>query len=187
VQKLKIFALALAALLASGCASGPQFSTVSRSLPPVSEGKARIFFYRSTGLIGAAIQPDIKLNGLVVGTSVPLGVFYVDRNPGNIVVTTTTEVEKRLTFTVAAGETRYVRCSVGLGVLTYRILPELVGESEAKREMADLSYIGTAGLRAPVDAMQGTDSAPAVPGAPAAPPPDRPASMDDLKDLLPAK
>jgi hypothetical protein len=169
MRKLKIFALALTVLLAAGCATGPKFSTVANGLPAVPEGKARIFFYR-TAVIGAGIQPDIKVNGLVVGSSVPLGVFYVDRNPGNIVVTTTSEVEKRLTFTVGAGEIRYVRCDVGLGVLVYRIIPELVGDHEAKREMADLSYTGfaAAGMGVPADAIRGTAPAAAAPPSAAA-------------------
>ena len=62
-------------------------------------------------------------------------------------VVTGSEVEKRLSFTVSAGETRYVRSSVGLGVLVYRIIPELVGEEEAKKEIADLAYTGSNAMR----------------------------------------
>jgi hypothetical protein len=89
----------------------------------------------------------IKLNGAVVGKAEPNGIFFVDRDPGNMEVITGSEVEKRLSFTVSAGETRYVRSSVGLGVLVYRIIPELVAEEEAKKEIADLAYTGSNGMR----------------------------------------
>ena len=54
----------------------------------------------------------------------------------------TSEVEKALTFTIDEGQTRYVRLSVGLGVIVYRVYPELKDESEALPEIQSLSYIG---------------------------------------------
>lgn len=130
-----------ALLLAAGCASGPKFNTVESQLSSLTPGKARIFFYRSTAL-GAGIQPEVRLNGMVVGKSEPHGVFFVDADPGNMEVITGSEVDRKLTFTIAPGETRYVRLAVGLGVLVYRIIPELVDEADARKEIADLSYTG---------------------------------------------
>ena len=127
--------------LMAGCASGPKFNSVEASLAAVPAGKARIFFYRSTAL-GAAIQPEVRLNGTVVGKAEPHGVFFVDRDPGNMEVVTGSEVDRKLTFTVAAGDRRYVKLGVGLGVLVYRIIPELIDEAEALKEMSDLSYVG---------------------------------------------
>lgn len=133
-------------LLVAGCASGPKFSTVESQLASAPPGQARIFFYRSTSL-GAAIQPEIRLNGTMVGKAEPNGVFYVDRDPGNMEVVTGSEVEKKLTFTAGPGETRYVRCAVGLGLLVYRIIPELVDAREARKEIADLAYTGASSAR----------------------------------------
>jgi hypothetical protein len=146
MRKLWVSAATLVLFLLAGCASGPKFSTVESGLAPLPPGKARVFFYRATSL-GAAIQPEISLNGVVVGKAEPNGVFFVDRDPGNMEVVTGSEVEKRLTFTVSAGETRYVRSAVGLGILVYRIIPELVEEGEARKEIADLAYTGGGGTR----------------------------------------
>ena len=126
-----------------GCATGPKFNTVESGLSSVPPGKARIYFYRSTSF-GGAIQPDIRLNSVLVGRSEPNGIFFVDEDPGNIEVVTGSEVEKKLTFTVNPGETRYVKCSVTFGVLIARIIPELVSEEEAKKEIMDLAYTGKA-------------------------------------------
>jgi len=134
-------AVALLVLLTAACASGPKFNTVESGLSPLPGGKARIYFYRSTAL-GVGIQPEIYLNGAVVGKAVAHGVFFVDQNPGNMEVSTASEVEKKLTFGIGAGETRYVKCAVGLGVLVYRIIPELVDEAEARKEIAELAYTG---------------------------------------------
>jgi len=131
----------LLALLLAACASGPKFNTVENALAASPPGKARIFFYRATSL-GGAIQPEIKLNGTVVGKAEPHGVFFVDVDPGNMEVVTGSEVEKKLTFQVAPGDKRYVRSAVGLGVIVWRVIPELVDEEEAKKEIAELAYTG---------------------------------------------
>lgn len=128
-------------LSAAGCATGPKFNIIEKSLPSLSADKSRIYFYRSTSL-GGAIQPEIRLNGVVVGKAEPLGVFFVDHAPGNMEVVTGSEVEKKLTFTIAAGETRYVKAGVSFGILVYRIIPELIGEEEAKKEILDLAFTG---------------------------------------------
>lgn len=141
MHTLRLFGLACLLSLAAGCASGPRFDTVEKSFAAIPPGKARIFIYRATSL-GAGIQPDVLVNGSVVGKSEGNGIFYIDRDPGKIEVATTSEVERKLTFTIAAGETRYVRCAVGLGVLVYRIIPELVSEEEARKEIHDLAYSG---------------------------------------------
>ena len=91
-----------------GCASGPGYKDVKTSFTAVPSGSGRIFFYRASAL-GAAIQPDVKLNGEKVGTAVPDGFYYVDRASGDYEVTTTTELKKTLTFHLDAGQTRYVR------------------------------------------------------------------------------
>jgi hypothetical protein len=133
----------LLVLLVAACATGPKFETVANSLGATPQDKARIFFYRATSL-GAAIQPDIRLNGKVVGKAEPHGVFFVDVDPGNMEVVSGSEVEKKLTFQVAPTDRRYVRMAVGFGVVVWRVIPELVDEAEAKQEMAGLAYTGAA-------------------------------------------
>jgi hypothetical protein len=141
MRKLWLLGLACLLFLMAGCASGPKFNTVESGLAPLAAGKSRIFFYRPSSL-GAAIQPDVRLNGTVVGKAESHGVFFADRDPGNMEVITGSEVDRKLTFTIGPGDTRYVRLAVGLGVLVYRIIPELVDAGEARKEMADLAFTG---------------------------------------------
>src|SRR3982751_832209 len=129
--------------LVAACATGPKFETVANNLAATPQDKARIFFYRATSL-GAAIQPDIRLNGKVVGKAEPHGVFFVDVDPGNMEVVSGSEVEKKLTFQVAPGDRRYVRMAVGFGVVVWRVIPELVDEAAAKKERARRGYTGAA-------------------------------------------
>jgi len=142
-KPLIIAAMWLASALV-GCASGPKFHDVESNIGATPQGKARIYFYRASTM-GAAVQPSIKLNGAVVGAAEPKGVFFVDRDPGDIEVSTSTEVERKLTFTVAAGETRYVRLKMHVGLFVGHVIPELVDEKEAKEDIAGLAFTGSGG------------------------------------------
>lgn len=135
--------LAMSALLA-GCASGVKHSEMAASIPTVKPGEGRVYFLRSASMFGAAIQPDIRLNNDVVGTSQPGGFFFVDRPAGKYVAAAATETEKTLSFALDAGETKYVRSSPSLGLMVGRIVLELETPEKAQQELADLSYTGEA-------------------------------------------
>ena len=130
-----------AALLAA-CASGPKHAEIQSSIPALKASEGRLYVYRSGSMMGAAIQPNVVINGKVAGESKPGGFFFVDLAPGTVEVLTSTEVEKKLTLTLDAGQTRYVRTTVGFGVLVYRVYPELVDNNAGAKEIAETSYIG---------------------------------------------
>jgi hypothetical protein len=133
-------AAVLGVVLLTGCASGPKYTEVVSTLPSVSDSQGRIYFYRPSAF-GAAVQPDIHLNGQKVGTAKPHGFYFVDRAPGAYEVTAATETEKKLTFTLEPRQERYVRLKIQLGVLVGRIIPELVDKAEAEGELKGLSFI----------------------------------------------
>jgi hypothetical protein len=82
---LKLAGIAAIAAVLGGCAaSGAKFQEMAGSMPSLKPGEGRIFFLRSSSIVGAAIQPEIRLNGQVVGQSKPGGFFYVDRAAGKV-------------------------------------------------------------------------------------------------------
>jgi hypothetical protein len=139
------FALAMAfALVMAGCATGPKYSELASKTPQMKADEGRIYFYRSSSMMGAAIQPEVRLNGKVVGNSKPGGYFYVDRPAGAYVASASTETEKTASFNLDAGETKYVKTSPSFGVLVGRVVVTLESPTAAKAELASLSYTGTA-------------------------------------------
>jgi Protein of unknown function (DUF2846) len=127
----------------TGCAaSGPKLAEMQSSMPTLKADQGRVYFYRASGLVGAGLQPSVMLDGSAVGDSKPGGFFYVDTNAGSHEAVTSTEVSNKVTFALDKGEVKYVRTKATMGVLVYRIVPELVGQDEAKKEMAELSYTG---------------------------------------------
>ena len=138
----RLCAILFLSIFVSACASGPKFSEIQTSIPLLKSDQGRIYFFRSSSMFGAAIQPSILLNGAVVGDSQPGGFFFVDQAPGAKEVSTSTEVEKKLTFTLEPGQTRYVRTVIGFGIVAGRVYPELVDNATGEKEIADAGYIG---------------------------------------------
>jgi hypothetical protein len=179
-MRLRLFLLLCAVVLA-GCASGPKFSEIQSSLPALKPELGRIFFYRSS-VLGAAIQPNILVNGDVVGEMVPMGFFFVDRSPGNYLVSAATEAEATLPLSLEPNQTQYVRGSISFGAFVGRPSFTLVDSMNALNEMQDLGYVGSTGLH--VGAMRAT----APPDAPVqALADDSSATLKDLEGLLTGK
>jgi len=134
MMQFKKLMMVVALLALGGCASGPAYKDVSGSFAAVPAQSGRIFFYR-VATMGAAVQPEVKLNGQAVGKAVPKGFFFVDRAPGDYEVNTTTELKKALTFHLDAGQTRYVRLGISMGLMAGHVYPELVEDSVGKAEL----------------------------------------------------
>lgn len=137
----RFFVLMVTAALLAGCATGPKFAEVQSSIVPVARDKGRIYFYRQAEM-GLAVQPTIYVNGVAVGQSQPDGFFYVDHAPGKIEVKTETEVEEATTFTLASGQTRYVRTRVGIGLFVGRVYPEVMADEQGASDIRELNYTG---------------------------------------------
>jgi len=99
IRPSAVIAVLVSMLLAACATSGPKFSEMTAAMSTAGPDMGRIYFYRTT-VLGAAVQPGVRLNGEVVGKAVPNGFFYVDCPPGNYQVATETEVERMLTFTL---------------------------------------------------------------------------------------
>lgn len=168
MRKVRGLWAVLAAVVLAGCAAtGPKYGEVQGAIPTLAANKGRIYFYRDNSMFGAAIQPEIRLNGEVVGKSVPGGFFFIDRVPGSYEVVTSTEVENRNSVRLAAGDTRYIKTTISMGIMAGRVKPELVDPEQGRRDIMDLSYIGSPILQpAGQSAAQAPNTTPAVPSAP---------------------
>ena len=139
--RVAVFGLLLSV---AACAGGPKLADIQASIPPVPADRGRVWLFRDASPFGFAIQPAISLNGRKVGDSVPGGFFYVDEAPGNVVITTATEVDYSVKFILQPREERFVRTKIGFGILVGRVVPELVDPAEARTELATKSYTGGA-------------------------------------------
>lgn len=137
-----LLAVCTLGLALGGCWGGAaRYSEMRDKISPLSTGEGRIYIYRPA-FFGAegGFQPDVKINGQVVGGSVNGSFYYVDRPPGNYVITTSMEAGRSLSLTLESGQTRYVRVKTRAGFGIPSIYPELVDEAEGQREIVDLHY-----------------------------------------------
>lgn len=107
---------------------------------PIPAGQGRLVVYRTQALAGAVVQPAITINGAERGRCSPRGAFSVDLAPGQHIVGAATEVRQEAPVTVAAGQTSYLRCSVGMGLLVGRPRLEPVPASVGQQESAGLAF-----------------------------------------------
>lgn len=128
-------------LLLTACASGPKYSEVASGFPALDPEQGRIYIYRPSSF-GAAVRPNVTLNGAVVGEAISYGFFYVDRAPGDYTLMTSTEVDRSLSLTLQAGQTRYVRLGISFGFVVGHVYPELVDNTVGAEEIRKLSYTG---------------------------------------------
>jgi hypothetical protein len=133
--------LALAALAACatlvGCASGPTFAEYRSTLPPCPKGEARVWFYRPAW-VGAAVQPNVNLDGAPVGKAVPKGFFHADTTPGVHQVSITTEWTHKRPITVPPNTDSFIRLNLFPGLFVAHIVPEQVPPPQALSEIQDL-------------------------------------------------
>lgn len=167
--------LVLAVLAAGlfGCsASGPRFSEMADSMPSLGENEGRIYFYRNS-ILGAAIQPDVTVNGQVVGASRPSSFFYIDRPAGAYRASARTEAEGTIDIVLRPKQTAYVSMSISMGLLVGRPNFERVSEAEGRNELQSLAYddafAATRTVKATPPATSSSDATAAAPAAVAKP------------------
>ena len=140
-----LLAMFLAAgFMAAGCAIGPKHASVADSIPEMnaSAGQGRVFFYRDGSPLGFAVQTTIYLNEDAVGKSKAGSFFFVDVDQGTCVVSCETEAEYTISFDLEAGETKYVRTRIEVGVIVGRIVPYVEIEEVAMKTLPSTAYIG---------------------------------------------
>lgn len=137
--QLPLFVLTLG--LFTGCASGPTYQEHASAMQPVSAENGRIYIYRKSAL-GAAVQPEVRVDDNVVGKAKPKGFFYVDLPPGNHVISASTEAERNLNLTLDTSEEKYVRLEIKMGAFVGHVKPVLVETAVGKEEIQAMKYMG---------------------------------------------
>jgi hypothetical protein len=141
MKKLLFLLPLLGLLLLGGCASGPSYSVAKDMIPPLAPGQARLVFYR-TSVLGAAVQPPVRVNGEKVGTATAQGFFVKDLPPGNYEISTATEVKRTLSVALEAGQTRYVRLEISMGFFAGHVSPVLVEPAVGEIDVQKCKYTG---------------------------------------------
>lgn len=133
----------------AACASGPKLGDVSSTLSKPPAGDGRIYVYRTQVFGGAAVQPTIYIAKQKAGTCVPNGVFIADIPAGSYDAAAQTEIESRVHFSIVAGEEKYIRCQIGMGVFIGEPKLDLIDPAEGHDDVQGLSFTGQEAITPP--------------------------------------
>ena len=127
---------ALAAVMAGAMAAESELTGPS----PLAANDARLCFYRETWH-ALSVQPDVTINGEIVGKAYPNEWFCVDRKPGSYEISTVSEPGRKSSVTLASGQTRYASLEFTVSwFLVAHINPELVDSATGEKGIAGLKY-----------------------------------------------
>lgn len=171
----------------TGCAAtGPRYAEVESNLPNLRPGYGRVLVYRLAGA-GAAVQPEIKLNGELIGKAQPDGFFFVDRAVGRYTLTSSTEVRTTAELELTDGATVYVQFGISMGLFVGQPRLTIQPATTAVPQLGGLAYIGSVPLVAGQTRPRQSDAAPPSVSVPGRAAPHGQVTLDDLRGLLPAR
>lgn len=115
ILKTAVVCLGLVSL--SGCVGSQQAPLGPEAfVTPSADGQTRIIIFRDD-FSGLMIQPKVLVDGQPVATCAPGKATAVTVSPGNHRVSGTTLTEKSIEVSVPKGNTVYVSCAIGLGIV----------------------------------------------------------------------
>jgi hypothetical protein len=97
-------------------------------------------------MIGSAVQPTVYMNDVPIAKAQPGCFFYADKAPGIYELKCSTEWADKAQLTVVENQPAYVRLTVLPGVFVGHILPKVVPEEQALREMQGCHLITADGM-----------------------------------------
>ena len=139
-----IFAVAAIALLGACAASGPRYETAAA--PPA--GKGLVYIYRPGKFMGGGVVFDVhagpKVDNRAIVELQSGGYYPYYAEPGELELWSKTESTSSVTVDVRAGETAYVRGSIGVGFFVGRPSLEVVDKGTGEREIRECKLLKSA-------------------------------------------
>lgn len=128
--------LAAIGLLLGGCASGPKFTPDSA----VPANRAAVYLYRPSA-VGAAVSPAVTANGVPLAELKAEGYFVYRAAPGELELAQKTEASTSVTLDIKAGDTYYVKGSVGMGFFVGHPHLVIVANDVGMKEITECKLI----------------------------------------------
>ncbi|MDB5678548.1 DUF2846 domain-containing protein [Sphingomonas bacterium] len=113
-------ALTLTAVAPTALAQDAPIVTKSATIGAPPAGMGQIIFFRPGSIMGAALGCTVHENGKEVARLGSGKYYLVIATPGKHLYNTQAENVDQLTLEVEAGETYFVKCKVGMGVVAGR-------------------------------------------------------------------
>lgn len=135
-------------LLCACAATGPKFQ--AESAPP--QDRATVYVYRDAGFVGGGVTYMVSANGVEIARLPAGGYFVYHAPPGEVEFSAQTEAKTSVTLDARAGETYYVKGTIGVGFFVGHPHLTVVSNEVGAREVAACSLVegaNTEGAGAP--------------------------------------
>jgi hypothetical protein len=128
--------LAVAAtLFLVGCAGTHQYLPMPDQAKTLEDpAKGRIYVLRPSSF-GGAVGMNVSDGGNPVGSTGPGGYLCWEREPGDVVVSSTSENTSRVSLAVRPGTVHYILQSIRMGIWVARTDLAVIDEAKAKAEL----------------------------------------------------
>jgi|KBSSwiStaDraftv2_1062776.scaffolds.fasta_scaffold810589_1 hypothetical protein len=135
MKRLLPLLAAATTLFLVGCAGTHQYLPMPDQSKTVDDpAKGRIYVLRPSSF-GGAVGMNISDGGNPVGSTGPGGYLCWEREPGDVVVSSTSENTSRVSLAVRAGTVHYILQSIRMGIWVARTDLEVIDEAKAKAEL----------------------------------------------------
>jgi hypothetical protein len=136
--------LLMATTLLSGCATLPKSATPYTPDTTATPDTATIYLYRSGGFVGGALSPNIAANGVPLADLPAGGYFIYHALPGEVEFSAHTEAKTSVTIDAKAGQTYYVKDTIGVGFFVGHPHLVVVTNDVGDKEIRDCKLIPAA-------------------------------------------
>lgn len=122
----------VSALLLAGCVSSRQFVPLPDQAKKIDDpSKGRIYVMRPA-TIGAAVTMNVSDDGKFIGSTGPKGYLCWERQPGEAIISTTSEGSSQAPLSVQAGGVYYIFQHVRMGMWLARGELEIVNDEKGR-------------------------------------------------------
>lgn len=126
----KLMMIAAASLAVASAQPALAKGKVVVAVPTPPAGMGQIVFFRPGSMVGMALGCNVRENGVMVGPLANGKYFVAPMTPGKHTFTTKSEATDTLNLEVEEGETQYVKCKIGAGIVAGR--PNLAPADKAE-------------------------------------------------------
>jgi hypothetical protein len=135
MKQILLIANCAAALFVAGCASTVQYVPMPDQSKAVEDpAKGRIYVVRPAS-VGSAVGMNVSDNGNPVGKTGPKGYLCWERQPGDAVISGSSENTSKVSLPVRSGSIHYVFQHIRMGIWIARNDLEVVSEEEGKKQL----------------------------------------------------
>lgn len=135
MNRLFCLASCVLTLLVAGCASSVQYVRMPDLTKKIEDPtKGRIYVMRPSSF-GYAVGMNVSDSGNPIGSTGAKGFLCWERDPGDVIVSSTSENTSRVSLDVRAGASYYVLQNIRMGIWLARTELEVINEEQAEKDL----------------------------------------------------